>query len=182
MPGKQHFSAVCNVTATVWCVVMLCPKVNFLYSCISNFEVCAQCQIWLFSVVSWCAFQVCLDSFWMVLRWFQLSQFLLMLLLFLYFTYAVFHLYFKIFLASFLITCRFLLKLQHLLTDMCHFHYYGLWRPLYCWGWFYYLSLAEYIIWFVTLLTWLVSTVFGALSYLHSHHISPLHFFAYVKV
>jgi len=133
------------------------------------------------SVVSWYAFQVCLESFWMVLRWFQLTQLLLVLLLFLYFTYVVFHLHFKTILASFLITC-FLLKLQHLLTDMCLFHYYGLWCPVYFCGWFCQLSLAEYIMWFVTLLTWLVSTVFGTLSYLHSCHILLLHFFAHVKV
>jgi hypothetical protein len=149
-----------------------------------------QCQILLFSVVSWCAFQACLGSFWMVLRWFQLPQLLLILLLlllfyFIYlffffnFTYAVFHLFFKIFLAS-LLTTRFFLKLQHLLTDMCLIYYYGLWCLVYCWGWFCQLSLAEYIMWFVTLLTWLVSTVFGALSYLRSCHISPLHFL-YVK-
>ena len=73
----------------IWCVVMLCPKINVLYFCISNFEVCAQCQIWLFSVFSWCSLQVFLDSFWMVLRWFQLPQLLLILLLFLYFTYIL---------------------------------------------------------------------------------------------
>jgi hypothetical protein len=117
----------------------------------------------------------------MFLRWFQLPQLLLILLLFLYSMYVAFHLNFKIFLASFLITC-FLLKLHHLLTCMCLFHSYGLWCPVYCWGWFCQLSLAEYIIWFVTLLTWLVSTVFGTLSYLHSRHILFLHFFAHVKV
>jgi len=89
---------------------MLFPILNLLYFYISTTRnACAQCPIWLFSVVTLRPIlQVCWSGiFWMIFKCFQLRHLSLVSLLFFHCTWAVLYTarssYFKIFSTSFLI-------------------------------------------------------------------------------
>jgi hypothetical protein len=101
--------------------VMPFPMINVLRSYISISQICAQCRLWLFSIVPYCRNgQVCwLPVFRLILRWLQLPllyQFCLYISSALYFCRRV-SLYIKIFLIfSLSHFCH--LNLQCLLTVM----------------------------------------------------------------
>jgi hypothetical protein len=82
-----NVTAIVSLQFMVHVVLTLFPVINVLYFYISTFQ-----SVWLFSVLPWFrAFHVgCSGIFCIILRWFQLPLLLLVLVLFLHFTFAVF--------------------------------------------------------------------------------------------
>lgn len=91
MPETKYISKVYNVLS--YSVVNIYGARHVISRV--DFSVCVQCQIRLLSVVPWFrVFPVCCSSIsWMILGYFQLSVFLLVSILFLNSTCAVFLLY-----------------------------------------------------------------------------------------
>jgi hypothetical protein len=76
MPEPNRVSRVYRVAAVLWWqfgeTVKPFPMTDVLYFYISAFR--SVCALWLFSVVRYCAFQVCCSGIvGMILRWFQLQ-------------------------------------------------------------------------------------------------------------
>ena len=89
IPETNHVPREYSVPAILSLLFMvsisLVPALALLYFYVSTSEVCAQCPIWLFSVVpSLYGFLVCcLCVYWMILKWSQLLLLLLVSPLFL---------------------------------------------------------------------------------------------------
>jgi len=78
IPETNHVSGVYSTAAVLQIQlmghVMLFPMMNVLYCCISTFQVCVQCLMWLFSVLNFLLLWCVLGIFWILISHFQSLQ------------------------------------------------------------------------------------------------------------